>query len=232
MKPIAFYPQLALELGDIASAIYYQQLYYWSDKGAREDGFIYKTMKEIEEETTLTRDQQDRIKKNLIKLGWLEVKKIKANGAPTLHYRCLAGIELICGKPTNRNAGNPQMQSIKTRKSITENTTENTTDININTTQSVERNTIIAELIFEFKDVNPSYKTLFSRSPQRKAIERLLETYGEEKLRAMIKFLPINNRADYAVIITTPTQLENNLGRMKAFWEKKSNQPKKTVKII
>lgn len=92
-KPIAFHPQLARVLGGIEEAIYFQQLYYWSDKGNREDGFIYKTKAEIEEETTLTRRQQDRIRRKLKAIGILEEKLIKANGSPTLHYKL--NIEIV-----------------------------------------------------------------------------------------------------------------------------------------
>ena len=102
MNPIAFYPQLAKELGSIEAAIFYQQIFYWAPKGKRADGFIYKTKDEIEAETTLSRFQQDKIRTLLVKKGWLEVKKIKANGAPVLHYRPLKNIEvLISEKLTN-----------------------------------------------------------------------------------------------------------------------------------
>ena len=74
-------------LGGHLEAIYYQQLEYWSQKGKRKDGFIYKTKNEFEEETRLTRYQQDRIRMRLIKMGLLETKLLKANGKPTLHYR-------------------------------------------------------------------------------------------------------------------------------------------------
>ncbi len=94
-RPIAFIPNLARELGGIEEALYYQQLHYWGDKGDREDGFIYKTVEQLEEETTLTRRQQDRVRAKLVKMGWLEVKNTHApNGAPTLHYKTLVEISL------------------------------------------------------------------------------------------------------------------------------------------
>ncbi len=108
-KIIAFYPELARELGDIDSAIFYQQLYFWSSRGERDDGFIYKTKEEIEEETTIKRHTQDRVRKNLIKQGWIEVKKIKVKGAPILHYKCLKDIKIsFFGKATNRLMEKPQ----------------------------------------------------------------------------------------------------------------------------
>ncbi len=84
---VMFYPEMAHRFGSIARAIYLQNLIYWSDKGHREDGFIYKKKESIEKETTLTRYQQDSCRKYFEKKGILEIKLLKANGAPTLHYR-------------------------------------------------------------------------------------------------------------------------------------------------
>jgi len=89
---VMFYPEMAHRFGSIARAIYLQNLIYWSDKGHRKDGFIYKTKEFIEKETTLTRYQQDSCRKYFEKKGILETKLLKANGAPTLHYRVKNGI--------------------------------------------------------------------------------------------------------------------------------------------
>jgi hypothetical protein len=136
-RPIAFLPNLARELGGMEEAIFYQQLYYWSDKGSLPDGWVYKTIAEIEEETTLTRRQQDRVRRKLIEDAWIEVKKTHApNGAPTLHYRCLVEIS-IGTKRTNGNVRKGQMETHKRDKSkrtkstnvpYTESTTEKTAE--------------------------------------------------------------------------------------------------------
>jgi hypothetical protein len=86
-RPIAFYPQLARVLGSIEAALFWQQCYYWRDKTKRSDGFFYKTIKEFEQETTLSPHWQRKVRKQLISLGVLEEKKIKANGAPTMHFK-------------------------------------------------------------------------------------------------------------------------------------------------
>lgn len=88
-RVIPFRPGLARIFGDIPSAIYYAQLWYWRNKGRRPDGYIYKSKLEIEQETTLTREQQDRIRKKLVGMGWLDVKLWRANGHATFHYKCL-----------------------------------------------------------------------------------------------------------------------------------------------
>ena len=76
-------------VGDMQSAIYYIQLWYWQGKGRRSDGYIYKTVKEIKEETTLSREQQDRVRLKLVANGWLDVKLWRANAHATYHYKCL-----------------------------------------------------------------------------------------------------------------------------------------------
>ena len=49
-KPVAFHPALSRTLGgNIGAAIFLQQIIFWSDKGFREDGWIYKAIKKSEQ---------------------------------------------------------------------------------------------------------------------------------------------------------------------------------------
>lgn len=86
-RVVSFHPELAEVLDGIEEALFWEQLYYWSDKGKRPDGFIYKTKEEIQKETYLTRTQQDRVRKKLVNKGLLEIKIHRANGSPTIHYK-------------------------------------------------------------------------------------------------------------------------------------------------
>ena len=81
-RPIAFHPALARVLGVIGEALLFQQLAYWSDKG-NDPEWIYKTQAELEEETTLTRTQQENARKNLRRLGVVEERK---KGLPAKLY--------------------------------------------------------------------------------------------------------------------------------------------------
>ncbi|HET8708957.1 MAG TPA: hypothetical protein VFL85_01610 [Candidatus Saccharimonadales bacterium] len=125
-RPIAFYPALARALHSTSEAIYLQQLIFWSDKGHREDGFIYKTKDEIANETTIPIRTQDRIRKRLETAGIITTKLVKANGTPTLHYRVnIAALQrLIDAFPIGQN---DRFQRAKMADSITETTTETTT---------------------------------------------------------------------------------------------------------
>lgn len=96
-KPVAFHPALARVLGDIGAALFLQQIIFWSDKGSRQDGWIYKTDKEIEDETTLTRRMCVRIRKLLRERNFLLVKVMQTpKGIPTNHYKVNARRVLKC----------------------------------------------------------------------------------------------------------------------------------------
>ncbi len=83
-RPIAFHPMLARLLGGINEALLFQQLAYWSGKGRNPD-WIYKTQADLEEETTLSRYQQEQARAKLRRLGILEEQR---RGVPAkLYYR-------------------------------------------------------------------------------------------------------------------------------------------------
>lgn len=83
-RPIAFHPSLARLLGGINEALFFQQIAYWSGKGSDPD-WIYKTQVELEDETCLSRYQQEQARKQLKKLGVLSDQR---RGVPAqLYYR-------------------------------------------------------------------------------------------------------------------------------------------------
>jgi len=113
-RPIAFHQIYAKALGGINSALFFQQIYFWGDKGWREDGYIYKTKKQIEGETTLSIKQQDRVRRLLEKMEVIKTELIKVNGSPTLHYK--VDLDILYKRIIE--------YSKKEETSITENTTE------------------------------------------------------------------------------------------------------------
>lgn len=92
-RPIAFNPLLA-KIGKSANAgLFLSQLLYWWNKGYK-TGWIYKTIKEAQEETALTRAEQDTAINTWKGLGILTVKKM---GLPQkrhfkIHTKKLIGI--------------------------------------------------------------------------------------------------------------------------------------------
>lgn len=96
-------------------------------------------------------------------------------------------------------------------------------------------NTEIQEIIFLFKEINPSVGKLYGSPPQRMAVQNLIKAVGREKLEKYIQLLPKTNRMKYAPVITTPVQLENEIGKLDVFIEKelkmKINQVDKYANI-
>lgn len=85
-RPIAFHPVMARVFGGVYEALLFQQLAFWSDKGADPE-WIYKTREELREETTLNRYQQEQARATLRKLGVIEEQR---RGLPArMHYRVI-----------------------------------------------------------------------------------------------------------------------------------------------
>jgi hypothetical protein len=93
-KIIAFHPEISRELESIAAAIFYQQIRYWSDKGNLDNGWIYKTSKEFEEETSLTEKQQRSCREILVKKGWVKIEKRMVQRSSVWHYKLLVDFHL------------------------------------------------------------------------------------------------------------------------------------------
>lgn len=73
------------------------------------------------------------------------------------------------------------------------------------------------EVIYLFKEVNPSYKSLFPRAPQHRAAERLIETHGFDRVKKVVGFLASRMGDRYCPTITTPTQLENKWAALEKY---------------
>ena len=113
-RPIAFHPQMARLFGGINEALLFQQLAYWSDKGSDPE-WIYKTQKDIQDEITLTRTQQENARRKLRGLGVIEEDK---RGVPAkLYFRVIWDrmYELL-EEHAAQDAGNPQARMQDTSK--------------------------------------------------------------------------------------------------------------------
>jgi hypothetical protein len=72
---------------DLYIGLFLSQIIYLSDKGNREDGYIYKSNKEWKEDYFLSDYAIRKAKKYLEEKDIIKTKLIKANGAPTTHYK-------------------------------------------------------------------------------------------------------------------------------------------------
>jgi len=144
-RPVAYHPALAKALSnDIPAALFLAQIMYWHDKGTWKPGWVAKTQGEIYNETALTRSQQERVRRKLIKLGVLSEKlmDVPARLYFRIHFAKLTKILMAwlqdcqtpdCRKPADKDAGNPQTkpaepadQNAENQQSIPESTTQTT----------------------------------------------------------------------------------------------------------
>lgn len=94
------------------------------------------------------------------------------------------------------------------------------------------------DLIDKFKAVNPSYERLFANKNQRLALERMVKKYGYEKVGRTIDVACETYGKEFAPTITTPVQLERDLGKLIAYTkkqtpaQKKGERPKDTLKTL
>jgi hypothetical protein len=72
-RPIFFDRNLAKVLGSAKAGLFLSQLLFWWKKG-RNPNWVYKTIKEIEDETALSRQEQDTAIKICKGFGALEVR--------------------------------------------------------------------------------------------------------------------------------------------------------------
>jgi len=118
--------------GDIQSALLLSQLIYWSDR-SNNDGWIFKTYKEWEDEIFLSEYEVRKSRKHLENIGILETKIKKANGNPTVHYKVNINIFLdsFLKNLKERNLKNSINESLNTKETLTEPTPNITQKKNI-----------------------------------------------------------------------------------------------------
>jgi len=180
-RPIAFHPHMARVLGGINEALLFQQLAYWSDKGADPE-WIYKTQKDIELETTLTRTQQENARLQLRKLGVVSEDRrglpaklfFKVNWEPM--FALLEAADKDAGNLHPRAqgtrgqvGGDPPDQSAANVPAITESTSEMTTERPFEASNDPQpaydpaRDVLlpyVADIAREFRDTAPLGATL------------------------------------------------------------------------
>jgi hypothetical protein len=132
-RPIAYRVDLAHIGGGVLAGVFLSQLFYWSDKGQRGDGFIYKTQEEWEAETGLTRANQVTARKQLRERNLIAEHK---HSVPArLHYRINVDVVLeALARPTRIPKSGAQARRdaegkfAVTRRTIPEITPETTTE--------------------------------------------------------------------------------------------------------
>lgn len=84
-RPVAYFPSLAKVLGSIKAAVFLAQLMYWTPRGKKADGWVFKTAQEWLDETGLTYEEQLGARKILEGLKIMEAKYNR--NEHTVYYR-------------------------------------------------------------------------------------------------------------------------------------------------
>lgn len=74
-------------------------------------------------------------------------------------------------------------------------------------------------LLYEFRNVNPSYQKLFENKTERKALQEMVDRYGFDKMTRLLEQLPEIITKPYAPRITTPYILQKKMGELVVFIE-------------
>lgn len=123
-RPIAFHRFLVEPCGSITAALMLSQAIYWTNRTAQErNGWFWKTAEEWQEETGLTRREQENARALLKSRNLLEEKLV---GVPArLHYRVVQTSLALLSKLDSTEPPNKIQQNRQTTLS-TKTTTENT----------------------------------------------------------------------------------------------------------
>lgn len=129
-RVIGYHPDLARACGGVKAAVFLSQMLYWTGKGTRGDGLIWKTQSDIEGETGLSKHEQRTARKALTDRGILheELRGIPAK----LHYRVdtevlYAVLEEFYRGRSQQDVENPDNKERTSTATITESTAQSTT---------------------------------------------------------------------------------------------------------
>jgi len=109
---IVFSPKVAKVVGNVDTAIFLHQMLYWWER--KTSNFVYKTIAEFQNETLLSRFQQDASIKKLVEIGFIEV--FLQGSPPKRHFKVdvdkiLEALENYnCKKPTNEDVRKSQIE--------------------------------------------------------------------------------------------------------------------------
>ncbi|WP_051350725.1 hypothetical protein [Caloramator sp. ALD01] len=165
--------------GDLEAALFLSQLIYWTDK-SQNDGWIYKTYQEWENEIGLNEYKVRKAKTKLENMGILDTKIKKANGCPVVHYRLdtIKFSESFLQNLKNPIFKNYRMETSNIAETLTETTTNTTTEITTN-----------SEYIHPQKNTKHKIKYAEFVSMTEEEYSKLIAQYGEEITKRMIEIL-------------------------------------------
>jgi hypothetical protein len=166
-----------------------------------------------------TKERVINTKKELKSMGLIEDKQTKNDKGQIIGW--YIKVNYIWKKETIKSQRVVEPESGFTQRVDKQDTNAlSANKLNALNTNNKKGNTSVNHLIDLFKEINPSYKKIYSNTTQRKALENLVKEHGEEDIKKILQFLPTILKEKYAPVITTPVELENKLGKLQAYIQK------------
>ena len=138
-RPIAFQRAFVEVCGSVTGALFLSQAVYWQNRCTSEDGWWWKTIEQWQEETGLSRKEQETARKYCDKFLRCELRGVPARNHFHLDFTELQTSlsetgKLVRPKRANKlvrngQTGTPEMDKLLSTESTSESTTENTSDI-------------------------------------------------------------------------------------------------------
>jgi hypothetical protein len=182
-------------LGCPRKALLLAQLVYLSDKGKRTDGFVFKTYKEIYEETGITEKSCRRYYDEFKAMGFFQWDIKKAYGVPTIHFKIdmdklSESIRTFC---RNRKGHFDRMETDKLSESLTETTTKTTYTDNTLSTLSDDANEDVKSNSFnprnlEEDEITSTYYDLPAPVDEPRPLPASFSPSVEDRLWAVKRF--------------------------------------------
>lgn len=207
-----------------------QCLFLWLCSYANETGKCFPSKKTLARDTGCSESSVLRSMKELEEAGFVikQEKKDKKTGRnQSNEYTILIGEGVsVKGGGCQRDGGGGCQ-----RDALTKSIDELNSDKVVSQSETVEGSQI-NKMIDGFADVNPSFSRLYPRKVEREACRRLIKQHGYEKILSIVAFLPKSNASRFAPTITTPLELEKNLGKLIAWGQKEKDTSHKGKKIF
>lgn len=192
---------------------------------------VQNSLNTLEKRGYIEREYKDAAKRNRTRIhGTVSYKK---HVSPTGDRQKTNAPQVTRERPIGDRHESPigdQIKNIEIKNSDKTTPPPSASDDPVTSTSPIEKQ--IAEVLFRFKCVNPSYRLAFNRKPQREAAGRLLEQFGFDTVCGMVGYLPTSNADRFAPTITTAIELERDLGRLKAWADKRRSTSGRGKKII
>lgn len=176
----------------LASAILLNKLNYLSTYSTREDGYCWRTAKELEDELGLTRSQQDLAIKKLVEAKIIEVKNTYIEGTQVKckHFKilknCKCDLQESCKSEMQESC-----KSIYSNNNIIKNNINNNKTI-INKYYDLQK---LNDLFLEFLEVRKKKKAVNSERAIKMLMNKLSK-YDDETKCKMIEQSIINSWKD------------------------------------